>query len=62
MVQEDDVFMNFFYEILRFNLYKDLNYSEWGVIETDGVKQELMTDFELAQQDIKPNLVRLQCS
>ena len=62
MVLEDGVFINFFYDILRLNLSKNLNDSEWGVIEADGVKQALMTDFELAQQDIKPNSVRLQCS
>ena len=48
MVLEDDTFMNLFYDILRLNLSKNLLDSEWGVLELEGVRKELMTDFELA--------------
>ena len=62
MVLEDDTFMSFFNDILRLNLSKNLLDSEWGVLELEGVRKELMTDFELAQQDIKPNFIRKLCS
>ena len=53
--------MDFLYDVLRLSYPTDLNNSTWGCIVIDSVRYERMSDFELAQRDIKPTYIIFQC-